>query len=265
MSAISELPIVDILNVGLSGFCFLMAFLGYFLLLREQKNTRPREIMLDSINSFIKKTVFLGALVGTVVIVLAVIQRPTSTNEEGILAKFIGSLPPKILDNGNSAETVNVNIRLMLREIDQVKKKNKALKDDVDLLESKTSQKQINIASLEQELRKKTAIIEDKDKEIDALGSNFLSKVVSLNKKIPNFGKSINPLFPFNEEKRIINIKIQELLAALNFYAGKIDGDRKSTTKALIAYQKSKGFKKLGFLSGLTTTHMIKDHLGNSE
>jgi len=52
MKTLFDLPVVDILRVGLPGFCFLLSLMGYLLLRGEQKQERPRTSMLKSIKGF---------------------------------------------------------------------------------------------------------------------------------------------------------------------------------------------------------------------
>lgn len=305
MNPIHELPIVEILKIGLSGFCFLMAVLGYFLLHREQQNSRPRQVMLASINSYIKKTIILGVIVGIITVSLALINgtKVPGSGKSSVL-EFIVSIPEEL--RSTDTTEVSENIVSAFRELEELRALTKeqakriialyqeveidkeaiqrlktelalrqgevaSAQKDIRTLSDKLSSQQNRIVELQTEalkkdelIRKREETIYDHKREIIDMGSSFLAKISSLNRDIPKFGSSINPLYPFNEEKRKVNMKIQELLAELNFYTGEINGDRMETSRALIEYQKSKGFTKLGYLSMPTTNSMIEDHLKSS-
>jgi hypothetical protein len=55
---------VEILKLGLTGLCFLLALLGFMLLAREQQQQRIRERMLDSIRTFTWTNLVIATLVG---------------------------------------------------------------------------------------------------------------------------------------------------------------------------------------------------------
>ncbi|RMI00773.1 MAG: hypothetical protein D6681_11160 [Calditrichaeota bacterium] len=59
-----NLPVVDILKVGLSGLVFLFTFLAYRLLQQEQQRGEPRDKILQSIYRFMWMSVLLAFLVG---------------------------------------------------------------------------------------------------------------------------------------------------------------------------------------------------------
>ncbi len=63
MESIAGLPIVDILRVGLSGLCFLLAFLAYQLIGKEQeRGGSPRRGILRIIQVFIASNLLAGIL-----------------------------------------------------------------------------------------------------------------------------------------------------------------------------------------------------------
>lgn len=295
-----NLQIVEILKIGLSGFCFLMALLGYFLLLREQKANPPRRLMLISINDYIKKTIILGVVVGVVTIALALINTDSNNTKAGAL-EFMVTIPESLRSDDTSQ--VSANITKTFNELKELKKQNEEqkkkltslkqemdddkqeitkLKEEISNQEKEFNKSQEEVLKLSQQVAdnekvvselkaesfKKDEIIRQNEEvlftqktQITDWSSSFLVKIAILNKEIPKFGSSINPRYPFNEEKRKVNKKIQELLAELNYYDGDINGDKEATTNALIKYQKSKGFTELGYLSTSTTTSMVKDHL----
>lgn len=59
-----NLPVVEILKLGLSGFCFLLAYLSYDLLKKEQAKEYPRDAILRLIQIFMGFALLLGILVG---------------------------------------------------------------------------------------------------------------------------------------------------------------------------------------------------------
>jgi hypothetical protein len=62
----ASLPIVEILSVGLSGFCFLLAYFAYLLLRREQAMREPNPAILNAIKGFQWFALILAVLVGAV-------------------------------------------------------------------------------------------------------------------------------------------------------------------------------------------------------
>lgn len=60
---IAKLPLVEILKLGISGFCFLLAFLGYLMLRKEQDRNTARNKVLVSIRFFLIVSIILGVLV----------------------------------------------------------------------------------------------------------------------------------------------------------------------------------------------------------
>ena len=66
--------VVEILKVGLSGLVFLLAFMGYRLLQREQKKQTPSDKSLRSIQMFVWQAIVLAILVGGVTIGLKIID-----------------------------------------------------------------------------------------------------------------------------------------------------------------------------------------------
>ena len=77
MKQLLQLPIVEILQIGLPGLCFLLSLLGYSLLRGEQKMERPREIMLKSIRGFNWTSLIVGVLVATAAFVQSYFVRAT--------------------------------------------------------------------------------------------------------------------------------------------------------------------------------------------
>ncbi len=282
MSKLTELPIVDILNVGLSGFCFLIALLGYFLLIREQSKKPPREVMLEHINGFIKKILLLSLLVAAVTISLAFIQKEEPVDNGASVAKFISDLPEELRDENPTQVVVNIGNKVDLAESLQVKLD--SFQSDKDKFNSVITAKDSKITTLQATLRDKEnsmsdllSVVESKQKEIDQLkakigehDSSILTIISGLNRDmVIKFGRSINPMYPFpiSEKKREANKKIQAVLAELDFYEGVIDGDGESTRKALAAYKKTKGYtgRQLYLLTSSTTNKMIVDYVLNSE
>jgi hypothetical protein len=63
MGTLTPMSILDILKVGVSGFCFLLALMGYRLLRAEQMRPSPREKLLKNIRFFLWMSLALGVLV----------------------------------------------------------------------------------------------------------------------------------------------------------------------------------------------------------
>ncbi len=282
MSKLTELPIVDILNVGLSGFCFLIALLGYFLLIREQSKKPPREVMLEHINGFVKKILLLSLLVAAVTISLAFIQKEEPVDNGASIAKFISDLPEELRDENPTQVIVNIGNKVDLAGSLQAKVD--SFQSDKDKFNSVITAKDSEITTLQATLRDKEnsmsdlqSVVESKQKEIDQLkakigehDSSILTIISGLNRDmVIKFGRSINPMYPFpiSEKKREANKKIQAVLAELDFYEGVIDGDGESTRKALAEYKKTKGYtgRQLYLLTSSTTNKMIVDYVLNSE
>lgn len=282
MSKLTELPIVDILNVGLSGFCFLIALLGYFLLIREQSNKPPREMMLEHINGFIKKILLMSVLVAAVTLSLAFIQKEAPVDNGASVAKFIADLPEELRNENPTQVIVNIGNKVDLTNT--LQEKLKRSQADKDQLNASIKDKNSEVNRLQSDLRGKEASmsvvqsrVDEKQGEIDQLkasiaqhDSSILTIISRLDSdRVLKFGRSINPMFPapISDKKREANKKIQTILAELNFYEGVIDGDGESTRSALAAYKKSKGYtgRQLYLLTSSTTNKMIIDYVLNSE
>ncbi|MFC1770916.1 hypothetical protein ACFLZV_03420 [Candidatus Margulisiibacteriota bacterium] len=236
-----NIPFVDILNTGLAGFCFLIALFGYLLLRHEQRKSVPNRNILKSIESFIKKTLFLGILVGLCLVTLAFVEQKANVTDIASVSTFTESLPEPVRSSSPSASK---------RKIEEAISRLGKITDLEKYINELVSQN----AKLTAELSGK-----------ESLELNFFVKIAILNSKINEFGgTSINPFYPFDEQKRKVNIMIQDLLAELNHYAGPVDGDRYKTQEALIEYQKEKGFTKLGFFAFPTIKAMLEEYLKNS-
>jgi hypothetical protein len=276
MKSLLKLPIVDILNTGLAGFCFLVALFCFFLLLREQKKDTPRDNMLKSIESFTRKSLLFGVLVGLVVLGTAMIDRVVASNDRASVDEFIRSLPSAVVSN--EPALVKQKIKERMDKISLLENQVEKLKKELDKFyecEKKLLKCEKQTATFE-DLIKKNGLLESEnvslrtknqtlEKEIQKMDSNFLIKAAKLNSMITEFGgASINPFYPFDERKRNVNMKIQDLLAELNHYSGQIDGDRYRTRDALVSYQHSRGFSETGYFALPTVKVMIEDYLGKT-
>lgn len=56
--------VVSILQVGLSGFCFFMAYFTYKILLKEQSKENPKPIILKSAKNYFLLCILLAVIVG---------------------------------------------------------------------------------------------------------------------------------------------------------------------------------------------------------
>jgi len=56
--------VVSILQVGLSGFCFFMAYFAYKILLKEQDKKNPKPIILKSAKNYFLLCILLAVIVG---------------------------------------------------------------------------------------------------------------------------------------------------------------------------------------------------------
>ncbi len=282
MSKLTEFPIVDILNVGLSGFCFLIALLGYFLLMREQNNEQPRAVMLEHISSFIKKILLLSVLVAAVTIFLSVIQKEDNGDGGASVSKFISDLPEDLRDENPTKVIVNIGNQSDLvqslqtktdgqqTDISKLQETNKEKSSKISILESEILIKKSEVVNLQTEMGAKDQKIGQLETQIGEGSSSILSIIGSLKRDMAiHFGHSINPLrpFPISDRKRDANKKIQTVLAELEYYEGILDGDGERTRQALAAYKKAKGFKgnQVYVLTGSTTNKMILDYVSNSE
>src|SRR5438045_1835792 len=83
MNALAQFSILDILRVGLSGLCFLFAFLAYRLVSQEQARPgAPRRGILTTIHLFIGSNLLAGilcAVSGYMVSAPAVVKRQTES------------------------------------------------------------------------------------------------------------------------------------------------------------------------------------------
>lgn len=248
---LKELPIVDILNTGLAGFCFLVALFGYLLLRSEQGKDAPRVEILAGIESFTKKTL-LFALIVAGASFAAVAGRSIQGDDEKLNA-HLASLPEAV--RSSDPEDVRNRIRQTLDQLEDLKLL-PALGEKINGLETR----------LEALQRQNQMLSDEKDefaRQLAALDGNFLVKIARLNIRLNEFGGSINPYYPFDEIKREVNRQIQDLLAELDYCTVDPDGDREKTRADLIAYQKAKGFSTVGFFALPTVRCMIVDYLSH--
>ncbi len=56
--------VVSILQIGLSGFCFFLAYFTYNILLKEQRKGRPKPIILKSAKNYFVLCILLAVIVG---------------------------------------------------------------------------------------------------------------------------------------------------------------------------------------------------------
>src|SRR4051794_16261038 len=85
-SSLTKLPIVDILQVGLAGLCFLLSLLAFWLLHQEQKRDgTPRKGILDNVRFFIIVNFFSAVLVG--VLSLLAKSPATQTDPAGLTSR----------------------------------------------------------------------------------------------------------------------------------------------------------------------------------
>ncbi len=225
-----NLPIVEILNVGLSGFCFLLFLLAHNSLQKEQKrDDEPRPLIMDSINKSRQWSVIVAVLVGGVTLLSSVIDKG-NVDEETVISDFTNSLPIEVASP--KPDTAKANISGLITT------KNK-LQDQVDLLKS----------------------------EMARLDNNFLMKVVNINNDISLLGPTSinpnypNPLDPEEHSKKIaFNKKLQDILAELDQYNGEIDGNGLKTREALITYQNGHDFSKTGFFAQSTIKWLVLDY-----
>jgi hypothetical protein len=78
---LAGLPVLEILKLGASGFCFLLAFLGYLLLRKEQSRGQIRSGMVSAIHNFLNFSIVLGALVAAAALI-PVLKRPPQVTTE---------------------------------------------------------------------------------------------------------------------------------------------------------------------------------------
>lgn len=77
MGSLASVPVLDILKVGLSGFCFLLALMGFQLLRAEQRKESPRPLVLGNIRFFMWMSLALGALVAASPFILSKSPAPS--------------------------------------------------------------------------------------------------------------------------------------------------------------------------------------------
>jgi hypothetical protein len=116
---LKDLPIVDILNTGLAGFCFLVALFGYLLLRSEQKKEEPSAAMLVSIESFTKKTLLFTLIVAGASFAALLAEHHFDGGDKKLQA-YLTSLPEAIRsDNPQEAAT---RIRKALAQLDDLRR-----------------------------------------------------------------------------------------------------------------------------------------------
>jgi hypothetical protein len=244
---LNSIPLVDILNTGLAGFCFLVALMGYFLLRAEQKKSYHKNNMLKSIESFSKRSLMFGLLVAICLVSIAYISNNNSIShgDADEMKSFLASLPKQVRSAKPSATRVKIENELeKLVQIPGLKKQVATLLNENTVLKTKLTKHEAEAKKIEH---------------------NFLVKIARINRELNEFGgASINPYYPFNERKREVNMQIQDLLAELNHYFAEIDGDKTKTRDALVKYQQMKGFNQVGFFSFPTIKAMVAEYLQKS-
>ena len=133
---ISKLPFVEILKVGFSGFCFLMALLAYLLLNKEQSKEEPNHDVLKAINKFL----YFGLTFGVLVLLSSILPAVFSKNGESVV-----ELEGKInkLDGITSEKMV---------EISRLNKENKILKDGLHNIKNINKQNVKDLTNAQQYL-----------------------------------------------------------------------------------------------------------------
>jgi hypothetical protein len=71
-----NLPVVDILKYGLPGFCFLLAYMAYLLIKKEQSRTDPRPAFNQSVRTYMGLVLVLGVLVGAQPLIQRLLDSP---------------------------------------------------------------------------------------------------------------------------------------------------------------------------------------------
>lgn len=81
--------VVDILKIGLSGFVFLLIFLAFRLLRKEQNIDNPRPILLKKISQFMRISVALAIIVGIFSLAEHFFKNESKDFEEWTIEGFI--------------------------------------------------------------------------------------------------------------------------------------------------------------------------------
>ena len=93
--------VVNILQVGLSGLAFLLAFLGYWLIAREQQAEKPRPAMLKSAKYFLFQCIGLAVIVGIFQIAPRFIPLALDQQQVGTCRDSFDLLSLRVQRNGN--------------------------------------------------------------------------------------------------------------------------------------------------------------------
>jgi heme A synthase len=105
MDSLAGFPVLDILRVGLSGLCFLLALLAYLLITREQRREgSPRKGILQIIRVFIA-TNFLAGILCAVSGYIVSERTPSAPQKKDISWQITGSFedPKKLINDWQTA------------------------------------------------------------------------------------------------------------------------------------------------------------------
>ncbi|MEE9523875.1 MAG: hypothetical protein V3V59_03880 [Thermodesulfovibrionales bacterium] len=84
----NDLPVVEILKVGLSGLVFLIALLGYQLLRKEQEKDEPRDKILKTVLVFVLLCFIMALIVGGIELVKFFTDSTSNSQDTAIKEKL---------------------------------------------------------------------------------------------------------------------------------------------------------------------------------
>ncbi len=204
---------VQILSYGVIGLGFLLAFLAYLLLAREQKKKTPQEMIVKAIYSFMVFSFGL-CLIG---VANEVFGGTGSSEDAAELAQCLANLTQA------EAEWQRQRAELMSSTVST---------SDLSLI-SDTYFKEA--ATREETLSAITQVVRDAER-VASHRNHYAHQLFELELMIPHFGNNI-PTGRRDEAMRDAYSAIQELLQGIRFYQGPINGDQETTRQALVSFQ----------------------------
>lgn len=195
----SNLNVYEILGYGVIGLGFLLAFLAFTLLTREQKREAPRGTILAAIYIFMVFSLAL-CLIGFVA--------DTQKSENGSSAnqQQIDSLRQELTHRLSAADLAVISDTYFSSESDK------------------------------QELLTGIKHLIEQVEEIKKEQTHYAYKLFKLEKMLPQFGGNINTRVR-DERRTSIYRLIQDVMQGINFYQGIMDGQQAATFEAVKRFQ----------------------------
>ncbi len=145
---------IEILKLGFSGFCFLMAFLSYLLLNKAQTNPNTNQNVLKSINKFL----YFGLVFGVLVLLSSIIPILFSEND-----KTVQSLKNEIEEFDKILSEKKIEIAELRSNMNSYTKENSKLKFSIQKVKNNISKSTNSLTEAQYSLVNLISDFEDKN------------------------------------------------------------------------------------------------------